>query len=160
MARPKPVERLPVEIEPLLERTFSFLTEKFARRNVEVVRDFTPVGSILGDPERLQQLFLNLLINAVDAMPDGGELKVKLALDGEGSVVFCVADEGMGISARDLEHIFDPFFTSKAAGEGNGLGLTVAHGIVMDHGATIEATSSVGEGTEFRIEFPGSPVAA
>ena len=87
--------------------------------------------SASGDPERLQQLFLNLFMNAVDAMPDGGELRVALKSTAEGNVRITVTDDGQGIPERDLPRIFEPFFTSKEAGTGNGLGLMVANGTVL-----------------------------
>jgi signal transduction histidine kinase len=153
MARPRRSRRQPVALEPLLETTLSFLSEKLARGRVEVVRELRPVRSVVGDPERLQQLFLNLFLNAADAMPDGGRLRVGLAEE-EGEVVARVADTGVGIPEADLERIFDPFFTTKTAGEGNGLGLMVCRGIVGDHGGSIEATSAPAEGSEFVIRLP------
>ena len=118
--------------------------------------------TVLGDPERLQQLFLNLFMNAVDAMPDGGELRVALASTADGEIEITVADDGQGIPERDLPRIFEPFFTSKEAGTGFGLGLMVAKGIVTDHGGSMEVASEEGRGTEFRILFPrsGAPTAA
>jgi signal transduction histidine kinase len=155
MARPRRSRRQPVALEPLLETTLSFLSEKLSRRGVEVVREFGPVGSVVGDPERLQQLFLNLFLNAVDAMPDGGLLRVRLAMD-DGEVVARVADTGAGIPEADLERVFDPFFTTKPAGEGNGLGLMVCRGIVGDHGGDIEATRRESGGSEFVIRLPAA----
>jgi signal transduction histidine kinase len=155
MARPRRSRRQPVSLEPLLETTLSFLSEKLARRQVEVVREFEPVSSVIGDPERLQQLFLNLFLNAADAMPDGGQLGLKLRTE-DGEVVARVADTGAGIPEADLERVFDPFFTTKPAGEGNGLGLMVCRGIVGDHGGSIEATSCEGQGSEFVIRLPAA----
>ena len=155
MARPKASERSPVDLEALIENTLAFLTEKFQRRRVEVHREFEEVPSVTGDPERLQQLCLNLFINAADAMPDGGQLTVALAPLGDEGVLLRIADDGLGIPASQIPHIFDPFYTSKDAGKGNGLGLTVASGIVNDHGGRIDVDSVEGEGTEFRIMLPG-----
>ncbi|MCG8590096.1 MAG: protoglobin domain-containing protein [Proteobacteria bacterium] len=154
MARPKKQERAPVDLEALMETTLSFLSEKFDRRGVEVRRNFAPVSPVEGDSERLQQLCLNLFLNAVDAMPDGGELRVGLAPLDDGGTSLTVGDTGKGIPAADLERIFDPFFTSKAAGKGNGLGLTVVQGIAADHGGHIDARSRPGEGTTFEVYFP------
>jgi signal transduction histidine kinase len=99
-------------------------------------------------------------LNAADAMPGGGELRVELG-QADGEVRMRVADTGAGIAANDLERIFEPFFTSKEAGEGNGLGLMVCKGIVADHGGEIRVTSEPGAGTEFTITLrpagiPGS----
>jgi signal transduction histidine kinase len=95
-------------------------------------------------------------MNAVDAMPDGGELRVALKSTEEGNIKITVADDGQGIPERDLPRIFEPFFTSKEAGTGNGLGLMVANGIVKDHGGSMEVKSEQGRGTEFRILLPRS----
>jgi two-component system sensor kinase FixL len=154
MARPKASERISVPLEPLLETTLSFLTEKLRRRGVRVVRDFEPIDSVTGDPERLQQLLLNLFLNAVDAMPDGGELRVSLKSDGRSGALLRVADTGCGIEAQHLDHIFDAFYTSKEAGTGSGLGLMVAKRIVGDHGGSLRVESAPGKGTEFRIHLP------
>ena len=134
--------------------------EKLSRRDIAVARSLTPAPSIVGDPERLQQLFLNLFLNAADAMPDGGELRVSLAPQGERHVEVRVADSGVGIPADALDRVFEPFFTTKTASEGSGLGLMVARGIVGDHGGSIQVTSQEGEGTEFVIRFPVAPTAA
>ncbi len=155
MARPGRRSKLPVALAPLLESMLAFLTEKLKHRGIESVCRFEPVPSVLGDPERLQQLFLNLFMNAADAMPEGGELRISLACDAEGDVEVRVADTGEGIPADQADRIFDPFFTTKAAGEGNGLGLAVAHGIVAEHHGSIEVAHSGAEGTEFRILLPG-----
>jgi signal transduction histidine kinase len=154
MARPRKARRVPVALDALLETTLSFVAEKLARRGVEVERALAPAGSVMGDPERLQQLFLNLFLNAVDAMPDGGRLAVTLEPGPDGSAQVRVADTGTGIRPDDLDRIFDPFFTTKPAGEGSGLGLMVCKGIVGDHGGTIEVTSEHDVGTEFRIQLP------
>jgi signal transduction histidine kinase len=158
MARPSRSRRVPVALEPLLDSTVAFLTERLARRRVAVAREYEPVPSVLGDPERLQQLFLNLFLNASDAMPDGGTLRVSLRPASEdGEVEIAVADTGSGIAPPDLERIFDPFFTTKSAGEGNGLGLAVAHGIVAEHHGVIEVARSDASGTTFRILLPTAP---
>ncbi len=156
MARPGRRRRVPIALEPLLETTLSFVSEKLKRRGIEVERAFEPTPSLIADPERLQQLFLNLFLNAADAMPNGGTLHVSLHPGSEGRIELCVADTGAGIAEQDLPRIFEPFFTTKPAGEGNGLGLMVAQGIVTDHGGTIAATSTPGESTEFRVAFPGA----
>jgi len=154
MARPGKIKRMPVAIEPLLNTTLAFIQEKLARNHVEI-RQSNGAGdhTVIGDPERLQQLFLNLLLNAVDAMPEGGLLDIRVkAVDGH--IEIKLADSGSGIDERDLPRIFEPFFTTKEAGSGNGLGLVVANGIVTDHGGDISVTSERGKGTEFCIRFP------
>ena len=154
MARPRHKRRMPVVLGPLIETSLAFIREKLARRDIQVDATLQDAPSIIGDPERLQQLFLNLFLNAADAMPDGGELRVSLEPTTDTELEIRIGDTGAGISGRDLEHIFDPFFTTKAAGEGNGLGLMVSQGIVADHGGQISVSSSIGEGTEFLIVLP------
>jgi signal transduction histidine kinase len=154
IARPGKAQHVPVALEPLIATALSFLGEKFAKSGIQAHSSNDDVPSVLGDPERLQQLFLNLFLNAADAMPDGGELRIVLGTSEGGEIEVRVIDSGQGIPERDLQRIFDPFFTSKEAGTGNGLGLMVAKGIVTDHGGDIEVTSREGHGTEFRIQFP------
>lgn len=156
MARPARSARVPVALDSLLEGTLGFLHEKFKRRGIRVAQDFEATPSVRGDPERLQQLFLNLFLNAADAMPQGGELRVTLRAR-EAELVVEVADDGTGIAPQDLERLFEPFFTTKPAGEGNGLGLAVVQGIVTDHRGEIEVESEVGVGTCFRITLPIAP---
>jgi signal transduction histidine kinase len=154
MARPGRTPRMPIAVEPLLDTTLMFLSEKLARRRIGVKRKYGSVPSVVGDRERLQQLFLNLFLNATDAMPDGGELRVYVAQSEDGEVEIRVVDTGNGVPEADLPRLFEPFFTTKEMGAGNGLGLMVAKGIVTDHGGHIEVKSVVGEGTEFRLLFP------
>ncbi len=153
-ARPRGLESTPVEVGPLLESTLAFLADRFRSRGITAETDLQAVPSIMADREKLQQLFLNLFLNAVDAMPSGGVLRVSAACLGKDKVEIRVADSGLGMEPQDLDRIFEPFYTTKPAGEGSGLGLVVSHGIVREHDGTIEATSVAGVGTEFRIELP------
>jgi len=154
MARPRRTRRQPVDLTALMETSLSFVGEKLSRRGIEVAKSLDSVPSVLGDAERLQQLFLNLFLNAADAMPDGGELRVELARAGDDEIEARVGDTGLGIEAEALDRVFEPFFTTKPAGEGNGLGLMVAKGIVGDHGGEIDVSSQLGEGTTFVVRFP------
>jgi signal transduction histidine kinase len=153
MARPGRPRRVPVDLAGLLDGTLAFLIEKLKRREIRVRREFAEAPSVPGDPERLQQVFLNLFLNAADAMPDGGELAVSLRAR-EGEVEVRVADTGHGIPAGDVERVFEPFYTTKAAGEGSGLGLSVVHGIVAEHQGEIDVVRSDASGTEFRVLLP------
>jgi signal transduction histidine kinase len=155
MARPGRPRRVPVDLAGLIDGTFAFLTEKLGRREIEISRDFEAVPTVLGDPERLQQVFLNLFLNAVDAMPGGGRLAVSLRPQ-QAEVEVRVVDSGHGIPAGDIERVFEPFYTTKAAGEGSGLGLPVVQGIVAEHHGAIEVVRSDSSGTEFRILLPTS----
>src|SRR5262249_58049852 len=130
----------------LLEQTLAFVSERMEDRGVRVIQILHPNVAVTGDRERLQQLFLNLLLNAADAMPDGGELRVELDADEEG-VRVKVADTGVGIASANLERIFEPFFTTKEAGHGSGLGLMVCKGIVADHGGRMGVPRGTAGGT-------------
>lgn len=156
-ARPRELERVPTQLAPVIERTLSFLAEKFRRRGIEVETDLRPVPTLLADGEKLQQLLLNLFLNAVDAMPGGGALRVSLAPVGSDAVEIRVADTGVGIEPGEVDRIFEPFYTTKPAGEGSGLGLVVAQGIVLDHEGSIEVASARGVGSEFRVVLPVRP---
>jgi signal transduction histidine kinase len=153
-ARPRDPVLVPMSVAPILDNSLSFLAEKFRRRGVEVERHFSEVPEISGDSEKLQQLFLNLLLNAVDAMPGGGRVVVSLGTDSDGAVEVHIRDSGIGIPQDQLAQIFQPFYTTKEAGHGSGLGLVVAREIVADHGGEIDVASDPGEGTEFRIRIP------
>jgi len=155
LARPHAPDFQPTSLAEVLEDTLSFLDEKFRRRGVEVKRALSEVPRVMADREKLQQVFLNLYLNAADAMPEGGTLRVELR-DAGTEVEIRVTDTGAGIAPEDLPRIFDAFYTTKEAGAGNGLGLMVAQSIVTDHGGRIEARSAPGEGTEFRIRLPAA----
>ena len=154
IARPREAVVVLVDLPDVLDTALAFLSEKLRRRGVEVERRYEPVPKLKGDPDKLQQLFLNLFLNAADAMPDGGRLTVSMVRAGDREVDVRVADTGVGISDQDLAQLFKPFFSTKPAGRGSGLGLVVAKGIVVDHGGDIEVRSEVGTGTEFRIRLP------
>jgi two-component system NtrC family sensor kinase len=106
---------------------------------------------LLGHGNALEQVLLNLLTNAAEAMPEGGEIRITTGAAG-GRLHLTVADTGRGIPAGDLSRVFDPFFTTKATG--TGLGLSVSYGIVQDHGGTIDVESTPGRGTRFVLTFP------
>ena len=156
MARAEERELQLVDLEAVLERSLSFLSERFRLRGIEVRRELHEARSILGDEEKLQQLFLNLFLNAVDAMAEGGILGVSVRELGDDRVEVRVSDDGHGMSAEVLGRVFEPFYTTKPGGQGTGLGLVVAHGIARDHGGTIEARSEEGHGAEFRVVLPSA----
>lgn len=154
LARPGQARRVPVDLESTLERSLAFFQEKLRRHRIEVARRYEAVPAVLGDPDRLQQVFLNLLVNAADAMPDGGGLGVELEAAGPGRVAVRVRDTGVGIAPEAVGRVFEAFYTTKERGKGTGLGLLVARGIVLDHGGSIHVASEPGKGTEFVVELP------
>jgi PAS domain S-box-containing protein len=113
--------------------------------------------AIMGDGSQLREVFVNLIINAIDAMPNGGALRIT-SFEGEGAVVVRFADEGIGIPRRIRERIFEPFFSTKGA-SGTGMGLAVSYGIVTRHDGRIELESEAGKGTTFTLSFPVTQVA-
>ncbi|HSP64363.1 MAG TPA: PAS domain S-box protein [Pyrinomonadaceae bacterium] len=129
-------------------------------RNIEVVRDFADdLPTIQADRQQLRQLFLNLLTNASDAMPQGGKLTLRAVASNLGdakAVAIEVEDTGEGITAEDLQKIWEPFFTTKPEGKGTGLGLAICRRIVEEHGGTIDIQSQVGQGTTIRIVLPAT----
>jgi len=157
LARPHRPDFRPTALADVLEGTLAFLGEKFRRRRIEVEQAFREVPPVLGDREKLQQVFLNLYLNAADAMREGGTLRVGLDADEPGQVRVRVADDGAGIPPEALPRIFEPFYTTKESGAGNGLGLVVVKSIVGDHGGTIGVTSEPGRGTEFQVLLPAAP---
>ncbi len=157
MARPHERQRQPVDLRELLEHSLTFLTEKLRSRGITLETDLASDLQVIGDDEKLQQLFLNLFLNAADAMPEGGELRVTLAAVPDGECEVRVEDTGHGMSPEVRERIFEPFFSTKEAGYGTGLGLMVARGIARDHGGSIDVASEPGGGSEFRIVLPIEP---
>jgi signal transduction histidine kinase len=147
----EPVE---VDLNSVLEETLTLVQHPFKTAQVNVVRNYAErLPVILGSTTRLQQVFLNLFMNARDAMPSGGMLEVRTGAR-NGSVEIEVTDTGAGIPAEHLHRIFDPFFTTKATGRGTGLGLSVSYGIIKEHAGKVDVRSTPGKGTSFRLEFP------
>ncbi len=111
------------------------------------------VSAVSGDSGQLQQAIIALATNAVDAMPNGGVLKISCRKEG-GNVLVEVSDTGVGIPAENIAKIFEPFFTTKEVGRGTGLGLAVCYGILTEHGGSLDVQSTVGVGTTFTIAIP------
>ena len=143
-----------VELHGIIADTLSLLEHQFKAAKVNVKKEFGSASlQIYGNPGKLQQVFLNLFINAKDAMPDGGELIIKtLSFDSTFRVE--VIDTGMGIPPDQIKKIYDPFFTTKELGRGTGLGLSVSYGIVQEHSGKISVDSKPGVGTCFVLELP------
>ena len=156
IARPHPSVRAPVRVEDVLDHALDFFREKLRARGIVVERDHRGAPEIQGDKDRLEQAFLNLIVNAADAMPEGGRLSVSTLPGDEGDVEVTIEDTGHGIDPDSLAHVFEPFHTTKAPGEGTGLGLVVCQSIVVDHGGRIDVESEVGKGTRFTLHFPVS----
>jgi signal transduction histidine kinase len=109
---------------------------------------------VTGDKSRLEDVFLNLFINAADAMKGGGKLTITTTQGADDTVKILIADTGHGIEEKDFPHIFEPFFTTKEPGQGTGLGLPIAYGIIRKHDGSIDAESKPGKGATFIISLP------
>jgi PAS domain S-box-containing protein len=143
-----------VNIHKVINDTLSLLEHPLKTSRVRVNANLlAEAPTVTGNAGKLQQVFLNLFLNARDAMPDGGALDVRTAIV-DGRIEIVVTDSGAGISREHIKKIYDPFFTTKTAGKGTGLGLSVSYGIVQEHGGSISVESNVGRGTSFRLDFP------
>jgi PAS domain S-box-containing protein len=153
-------ERTTVDLNAVISDVFSLLEHQFTAGKIKVRPELSrePV-TVAGIEHQLQQVFLNLFLNARDAMPSGGWLSVTTRVDASG-VVAEVADTGTGIPPEQLSRIYDPFFTTKAIGRGTGLGLSITYGIVREHDGAVRCDSTMGKGTRFTLTFPLTPAVA
>jgi PAS domain S-box-containing protein len=154
LSRPTSGDRSSFDVNVVIGDVLSLLEHQFETHRIRVRRELsdTPV-MVLGLEHKLQQVFLNLFLNARDAMPKGGWLSIATRTEGDRAIAE-VSDTGSGIPSEYLARIYDPFFTTKAIGQGTGLGLSITYGIVREHEGTIECESGVGQGTRFIISFP------
>lgn len=144
----------PLAVSGVIDETLKLVRNQVMLSGIQVEKDIPPEEPMIyGDRKSLQQVFLNLFINAIQAMPDGGTLQIEVHTE-DGQLKINVEDTGAGIEPEHLPHIFDPFYTTKEVGRGTGLGLSVTYGIIEKHGGHIEAHSHKGEGTMFTIFLP------
>src|SRR4051812_38944818 len=147
-------ERIDVDLNAVIMDVFSLLEHQFEVGSIKVRRELSPAPvTVLGIEHQLQQVFLNLFLNARDAMPRGGWLSVSTRIDGDHAVAE-ISDTGSGIPSEQLARIYDPFFTTKSIGRGTGLGLSITYGIVREHDGMIHCDSAVGQGTRFTLALP------
>lgn len=146
-----------VDVNHLLQAALAIADKRIQHGNIRIsVRLAEKMPPIRGVPDQLTQVFLNIIINAVEAMPDGGELRVgTLLTEDRRWVLVAFQDTGPGLTAEEIAHIFEPFYTTKPSG--TGLGLAISYGIVERHGGTIEVSSQPGQGTTFVVRLPVSP---
>jgi signal transduction histidine kinase len=165
-ARPARMELGPVRMNELLEEVLGLTAHQIAKERISIQTDLQPdLPTLVGDANQLEQAFLNIVVNAWHAMPEGGKLSLRThvapgidrgrrggrAVQG---VEVLIEDTGVGIPREYLPRIFDPFFSTKGVGKGTGLGLAITRRIVEDHHGTIEVSSEVQRGTTFRIWLP------
>jgi len=142
-----------VNIKESLEEILSLIDYKLKNMNISVALELNPIPPIYAQGERLQQVFINIILNALDAMPGGGTLGIRLT-EAAGQAVIRISDTGPGIKPEHLARIFDPFFTTKGIGKGTGLGLSISYAIVKEHEGHIQVESVVGKGSTFTITLP------
>ena len=154
-ARPSSLRIERVDLKKVVEYAIALEMPRCRTARVEIARGaMDDIPMIDADPDRLQQVLVNLMNNAIDAMPQGGRVAISIVNTGDQRVAISVSDTGSGISEQDQARVFDPFFTTKPPGKGTGLGLAVSYGIVRDHGGEIRVSSSPGEGATFSVVLP------
>lgn len=152
-ARTSSREKIMTPLGEILDRTISLVRYDKRFRNIELSPEIGPLPLVRVNPDQIQQVFLNLMLNAIDAMPEGGRLTISMH-QVENMIVMKFSDTGAGIDETVIDRIFDPFFTTKPLGKGTGLGLSICYGIIKEHGGTISVSSTRGSGTTFTIRIP------
>jgi two-component system sensor histidine kinase HydH len=154
-ARPISIKPKTISLEALLNDAVRLIKERAAEKNITVnTRNTARINTAWGDPDRINQILLNLFLNAIDAMENGGELDVEISSDDSREICISVSDTGCGISPQHIPRVFDPYFTTKSTG--TGLGLAIAHNIAEAMGGRISVESPQDRGTIFRVFFPNS----
>jgi signal transduction histidine kinase len=155
-ARPRPPQRVPTDLDELVRSTVDLIRFRAHEANVWIAEEYGQLPSVEVDPDAFKQVVLNLLNNAIEAMPQGGKLQVATAAEGE-RVRVTIGDNGVGMDEGIRSRIFTPFFTTRTGkGTGTGLGLSMSLQIVESHGGTIEVDSEPGRGAVFSVRLPGS----
>jgi signal transduction histidine kinase len=148
-------QRKTVDLREDLQSTLALANPAIQEKGIDVVLDLDGLASLECFPAQLNQVFMNLIVNAVQAMEQGGTLSIAGRTADEGSTVLTFSDTGAGIEPDVVDKIFDPFFTTRPVGSGTGLGLSIAHEIITDlHGGTIEVSTMPGEGSCFTLRLP------
>jgi two-component system, NtrC family, sensor kinase len=155
-------ELSPVDLNTVLRKLCDAMSPAFDKRNIQLVETFADKLPLMaGSSDRLQQLFLNLMNNSIDAMPDDGVIHVSTSLEGKPGKAQRIAvdftDTGSGMTPEVMSHIFDPLYTTKGRGRGTGLGLVIVNQVVAELGGTVTVESELGKGTRFRLTFPAIP---
>ncbi len=153
-SKQRPFEPQPTDVNPLLEKTLEMTHYQLSHYRIELTKDLSPdLPEIKADSHQLMQVFVNLILNSVQAMPEGGNLLIRTWRE-NGRVAIAIRDNGCGIPKEIQGKIFDPFFTTKETGQGTGLGLSVSYGIIQNHGGEIKVESEEGKGAEFTVFLP------
>jgi signal transduction histidine kinase len=157
-ARPRSTDLAVTDLAAVIEKTLQLIENRLYKQKVTAVKQIEPdLPQLYADPQQLEQVLLNLYLNAIDAMPDGGTLTIATKVEsmdgGRPLIVLSVTDTGFGIEQQDLGKIFQPFFTAKKR-RGLGLGLPICNRIIKNHGGKIEVDSQPDKGTTFKIRLP------
>ena len=153
-ARQMPPQKTRVNLNHVIEEGLYFLESRCVKEGIKVVRAFSPkLPEIIADQAQMTQVLVNIVVNAIQAMPDGGKLTIRTNAS-DRFISLTVEDTGVGMSDKVVKQIFLPFFTTKDVGQGTGLGLPVVHGIVTSHSGSINVDSKVGQGTKFEVQLP------
>jgi len=154
-SRQRKPQKKPSNVNLILQECVSLVDNQAIFHNINIIKDFTEnIPQVVIDPSQMQQVFMNMIINAAEAMGGNGQLTLATRLDAvEGSIEVEFADTGHGITEENLERIFDPFFTTKEVGHGTGLGLAISYGIIKEHKGVISVQSEVGKGTTFVVRL-------
>ena len=146
-----------LDIKEVIQKTVKLVKNQSMVAGIQIVTSISPdLPNIRGNLRNLEQAFLNLFINAIHAMSGGGIITIRADQESDKFIKISIQDTGTGIKAEDMEHIFEPFYTTKAVGKGTGLGLAVTYSLVKKHGGHIEVQSETGVGTVFLVYLPVS----
>lgn len=154
-ARPKEPEMVPTDINETVDRALSLVEKQALFQNITIKKEYGQLPRIIADPSQLQQVFMNIIINAAEAMDGRGTLTIKTSLDSDKEIIkIAFTDTGHGIRPEDMSRLFEPFFTTKEVGKGTGLGLAISYSIIQKHQGTIEVESRAGQGSTFTVILP------
>ena len=164
MARQQKPDKTLSDVNYVLQECISLVEHQAAFHNIEIIKNFdVTLPTAVIDPSQIERVFINLIINAAEAMEGNGRLTIATDTNPSGEFVrIRFSDTGCGIAEEDMDQIFEPFFTTKDVGHGTGLGLAISYGIIKEHGGAVRVESEVNKGTTFSIRLPvaGSQPAA
>ncbi len=152
-SRQSPLSKEKINLNEVIDNSITFLEARCIKEGIEIVRQYTENITVTADPNQIKQVITNLIINAIQAMKNGGKLIISTRKDSK-NVVLAIEDTGIGIPAENISKTFIPFFTTKDVGEGTGLGLSVVYGIIRNHNGDIKVSSEPGKGTIFEVCLP------
>jgi signal transduction histidine kinase len=143
-----------IELIKIVTDSIFLLEPRLKKNNISILKDFIiDRADITGDAQQIEQVIINLINNAIDAMPDGGNINIQIKRNKSGHIEVTVSDNGSGINEQDLNDIFSPFFTTKSGDKGTGLGLYIVKNILKNHNAVISCNSKINRGTTFILIF-------